>query len=102
MNYRRFIFHQALIISTEGGHKHEAMNSLKTVHPLLPLRSLAANIKHMVIQLSEFEKSLCDASGSKARSKNILIIWKVVFGEKTIDVGIIAFRDLLASSFIGL
>lgn len=44
----------------------------------------------MVIQLSEFEESLRDARGSKARSKNILITRKVVSCEKTVDIGIIA------------
>lgn len=68
------------------------MNSLKAVNPLLALGALSTDIKHVIIQLSQFKQSLCDASGPEARTKNVLIIGNVVFGEQTVDIAIVAFR----------
>lgn len=87
--YRRFVLHQALIVATECGHKHEAMHSFEAMYPLLAFRTLTTDIKHMVVQLAEFEEGLCDACRSKAGTKNILVVRNVVLSEQTIDMGVI-------------
>ena len=79
--YRRFVFHQTLIVAAECGHKHKAMYSFEAMYPLLPFRTLTTNIKHMIVQLAEFEEGLCDARRAKAGTKNILIVWNVVLSE---------------------
>lgn len=93
--YCRFVFHQALIVPTERSNKHEAMDSFEAMHPLLTFRALTANVEHMIIQLSELKKGLGDAGRAKARTKDILIVGKVVFLEQTIDIGVVASRDLV-------
>ena len=71
------------------------MNSLEAVHPLLALGALATDIKHVIVELSQLKQSLRDAGGAKARTKNVLVIGNVVFGEQTVDVGIVTSRRQL-------
>lgn len=41
------------------------MNSLEAVDPLLTLRSLSADIEHVICELAEVEERLGNASGSE-------------------------------------
>ena len=58
--YRCLVLHEALVVSAECSNKHEAVDSLETVNPLFALRALASNVEHMVVELAEFEQSLCN------------------------------------------
>jgi hypothetical protein len=68
------------------------MDSFEAMYPFFAFRTLTANVEHMVIQLTEFKKGLRDAGRAKARTKNILIVWKIVFLEQAIDIGVVASR----------
>ena len=66
------------------------MDPFKAVHPFLSFGALAANVKHVIVQLAELEQGLCDSGGTKARTKNVLVGREVVPSEEPIDIGIIA------------
>ncbi len=87
--YGGLVFYQTLIVPTESGDEHEAMNALEAMDPFLPFRTLTAHIEHVIVQLAQFKEGLRDAGRAEPRAKNILIVGKVVLPEKAVDVGVI-------------
>jgi hypothetical protein len=57
------VFCQALVIATNCHQEEEGIHILKAMNPLLTLGSLAANVKHAVLQRTEIEMGLRDAGG---------------------------------------
>ena len=92
ITYGSLVLYQTLIVSTQRGDKHEAMNALEAMNPFLTFRTLATNIKHVVIELPKLEKRFCDSGRAEARAQNVLIVRKIVAGKETIDVRVIAVR----------
>lgn len=91
--YCGLVFYKALIIATESGYEHKAVDPFEAVNPFLPLRTLTADIKHVIIQLAEFEQGLRDSGSTKSGPQYILITWKVIFCEEAINIGVVARRS---------
>lgn len=88
--YRGLVLHQALIIAAQGSHKHQAVHAFEAMYPLLPLRSLTANVEHVVLELTKLEQRLRDASCSESGSEDVLIIGQVVFRKQAIYTVVVA------------
>ena len=84
------VFDQTLIITTKSGDKHKAMNTLEAMNPFLALGTLAPNVEHVVVQLSEFKKSLSDSCRTETGAKDILIRGQVAWREETVDAIVVA------------
>lgn len=63
--YRSLVFHEALIVAAKRNEKHQTLDALEAMDPFLPLRALAANVKHMVSQLAKLKDSLSDSGRSE-------------------------------------
>lgn len=98
--YSRFVFDKTLVVSAQGGHKHEAMDAFETMNPLLAFWALTTNIKHMITQLSKLKESLCDTCCSKSRSKNVLIVGDIVSRKQAVNIRIVAWRSQHVSEII--
>jgi hypothetical protein len=56
------VFHQDMVVTTDGNEEKYDLYVIKDMDPLLPLGPLAAHIEHAVCEVSELEYCFCDTS----------------------------------------
>lgn len=84
-----------MVKATDRDQEKHHLNIIEYVDPLLSFRSLSADIKHAVCEVSRLKHRLADARRSQPCSEDILIVWEVVFGEEAVDVAEVAARVLV-------
>lgn len=78
--YTILILDQTLVITADGDEEEQAVDVLETMYPLLPLRSLAADIEHPVRKLAQVENRLGDTGCPQSRSQQVLVVGDVALG----------------------
>ena len=54
------VFHQDVIVATDGNEEKHDLYVIEDVNPLLPLGSLTAHIEHAICEVPKLEYCLCD------------------------------------------
>ena len=72
--YGILILNQTLIITRQGNHEQQTLNTLKAVDPLLPFRPLPTDIHHAEVHLSELEQRLRNTRCPKSSLQHVLIV----------------------------
>lgn len=69
------VLDQDMVETTDCHEKQDDLDIVKDVYPLLSLRSLSTNVKHLVCEVARLENGLADARGTKSCSENVLVVW---------------------------
>lgn len=64
-----------MVETTDCDKKQDDLDIVKDVYPLLSLRSLSTNVKHLVCEVARLENGLADTCGTKSCSENVLVVW---------------------------
>lgn len=68
LTYAVSVLEKNMIVAADSNKEQYNLDIIENMYPLLALGSLATNIEHSVCQVTGFEDSLADASGSQPRS----------------------------------
>lgn len=72
--YPILVFHQNVVVATDGDQEQDNLDVVKDVDPLLTLRPLSANIEHLVREVAGFENGFADAGRPEACAEDVLVV----------------------------
>jgi hypothetical protein len=90
MSYSILVFDQDVIETADGYQEQDDLDVVENVDPLLSLRTLTTDIKHLESQVAGIEDSLADTCRPKACTQDVLISGNIVLFEKSAEVAHVA------------
>ena len=74
----RLVLKQELVVLGNGDEEKDGGDVFKAVYPLLPLGTLATNVKHAVGEVADDEGGFGDARGFDTRAEDVLVVGNIV------------------------
>lgn len=90
-----------LIIRRNGRQKEDTMHIIKIRRPFLSLTPLTPNIENPKGHPLNQEFAFCDGSCHDASAENVLVIWTVIRGGDTGDIGHVVCAGVDELVFVG-
>lgn len=95
-----FVFDQDVIETADGYKEQDDLYVVENVDPLLSLRALTTDVKHLEGQVAGIEDSLTDTCRPKACTQDVLVSGDVVLLKQSAEITHVAVDMSVSSSVV--